>query len=288
MIGVEENSQFFVDSQFPLFISPHSTSVIRRIEDQKSLIHEAIEIKYFYEGRSTLLIGNEAVVANAGDVIVMNPYEIHATLSCSEERGKYHLIMVGLDFFPTMPEWGGDLRTLLFSQKKAFVHRISDLPELNGLLDLLVREWTEKKQLYRLRLRGLMMEILTLLFRYGMTDTPASGSVQRLRYHATVEPALRIIRDAYSSDLTLDALAEACCINKYHFCRIFKEAMGTSPMQYLCDYRLNSADVLLRNTEKSLADILSDCGFHDESYFYRSYRKHFGISPKERRKKNRT
>jgi hypothetical protein len=67
-----------------------------------------------------LLVGNETIVASAGDVVIMNPYEFHATIKCSEEKGKYHLIMVGLDFFPTLTDGSTNLHSLFFSQKKAF------------------------------------------------------------------------------------------------------------------------------------------------------------------------
>ncbi|MBE6596110.1 MAG: AraC family transcriptional regulator [Ruminococcaceae bacterium] len=280
---IAESSKFFEDKNFPLCITPNRTSVIDKIEDGKCSIHEAIEIKYFYEGRSTLLIGNEAVVANAGDVIVMNPYEFHATISCSEEKGKYHLIMVGLDFFDTMTDMGKDLRTIFFREKKGFINKIENSDELRYLLSAVIRENTERSEAYKLRLRGLMTEVIALLMRNGMRSTENLGSEQRVRYHTTIEPALRKIRNEYHRSLTLELLAEECCVNKYYFCRIFKEAMGISPMQYLSDYRLNNADILLRNTEKGISEIISDCGFNDESYFYRCYKKHFGVTPYSRR-----
>jgi len=280
---IAESSKFFEDKNFPLCITPNRTSVIDKIEDGKCSIHEAIEIKYFYEGRSTLLIGNEAVVANAGDVIVMNPYEFHATISCSEEKGKYHLIMVGLDFFDTMTDMGKDLRTIFFREKKGFINKIENSDELRYLLSAVIRENTERSEAYKLRLRGLMTEVIALLMRNGMRSTENLGSEQRVRYHTTIEPALRKIRNEYHRSLTLELLAEECCVNKYYFCRIFKEAMGISPMQYLSDYRLNNADILLRNTEKGISEIISDCGFNEESYFYRCYKKHFGVTPYSRR-----
>lgn len=284
MIG--EPSKYFKDKDFPIYINYGRTSVIDKLEDGKCEIHEALEIKYFYEGRCTLLIGNETVVAKAGDVIIINPYEFHATISCSEERARYHLIMVGLDFFPTLPDLGTDLRTLLFSENKAFVKSISDSEELRTHLTSAVTEYVTHRSAYKLKIRGLMLEVLAILLRRGLIDSPNVGSEQRIRYHITIEPALKKIRNDFKSNITLDELADICCINKYHFCRIFKEAMGISPMQYLCDYRLNNADIMLRNTTRSISDIISDSGFNDESYFYRCYKKHFGETPHSRRLKH--
>lgn len=284
MIG--ESSKYFKEKDFPININFGRTSVIDKIEDGKCEIHEAIEIKYFYEGRSTLLVGNETIVAEAGDIVVMNPYEFHATISCSEERGKYHLIMVGLDFFPSFSDGCIALRNMFFSEKKAFVHHIVDCKELQSLVIELVNEHVEQREAYKLRMRGIMIEILALLIRMGLTTSDTVTNEQRIRYHAAIEPALRKIRNEYSSALSLEALADECCVTKYYFCRIFKEAMGITPIQYLCDYRLNNADILLRNTDKSISDILADCGFSDESYFFRCYKKHFGDTPNARRAKH--
>lgn len=284
MVG--EASRYFKEKDFPININFGRTSVIDKIEDGKCEIHEAIEIKYFYEGRSTLLVGGETIVAAAGDIVVMNPYEFHATISCSEEKARYHLIMVGLDFFPAFSDGSIDLRTLFFSEKKAFAHHIEGSEELRALITALVTEHLEKREAYRLRMRGIMIEIIALLVRQGLKDADSAPNEQRIRYHSTIEPALRKIRNEYKSDISLESLADECCVNKYYFCRIFKEAMGITPMQYLCDYRLNNADILLRNTDKSISDILSDCGFSDESYFFRCYKKHFGDTPNSRRAKH--
>jgi AraC-like DNA-binding protein len=95
------------------------------------------------------------------------------------------------------------------------------------------------------------------------------------------------IRNEYKNNISLDELAEVCCVNKYYFCRIFKEVMGVTPMQYLCDYRLNHADIVIRNTDQSISEIITNCGFNDESYFYKCYKKHFGVTPYSRRTKNK-
>ena len=167
---------FFKDKEFPIYIVPNRTSVIDKIEDGKCEIHEALEIKCFYEGSSTLLIGNEAIIANAGDIVVINPYEFHATINYSEEKGKYHLIMVDLDFFPALPELGADLRSMFFFEKKVFANLISNSCDLRNLLTTVVTEYLEKKESYKLRIRGLMLEVLAILMRQGCVyQASASG-----------------------------------------------------------------------------------------------------------------
>ena len=88
-------------SPVPALIYNCSTSAVDNVEGVRKAIHEAVEIKCFYEGTSTLLLGTQTVTVKAGDVVVINPYEFHATIDRGEEgnTGKYHLFMVPLDFF---------------------------------------------------------------------------------------------------------------------------------------------------------------------------------------------
>ncbi len=282
-----DERRFFEENDFPIYVVPDRISFISNIEDARFDIHEAIEIKVFYEGVSTLIIGNDTVIAKAGDVVIINPYEFHAMVSCNEEKGKYHLIMVGIDFFSSLCDIGIDLRHLFFTEKKALVTHISNSKELIAILNSLVEEWVEKREFYKLKLKALMFEAMALIMRHGLKDTSGGVSDRRIRSHATIEPALQKIRQCYRDQLTLDELADVCCVNKYHFCRIFKEIMGTSPMQYLCDYRLNHADIIIRNTNMSISDVIFDCGFNDKSYFYKCYKSRFGSTPSTRKNSNK-
>ena len=111
----------FPDESFPLIISPSRTSSARNFDNASQAIHEVIEIKCFYEGESTLLIGNETIQVKAGDIVVINPYEFHTTADYGKkERGKYHLFMMSVDFFDVVMASGLDLRQLIFGKRMAF------------------------------------------------------------------------------------------------------------------------------------------------------------------------
>ena len=115
------NELSFPDKNFPLLIHRASISQIRSAGEGREAIHEAVEIKYFYEGTSTLMIGNKTVGVAAGDVVVINPYEFHSTVDYGKEKkGRDHCIMVGLDFFDGVRGIDVNLRHLIFGHKKIF------------------------------------------------------------------------------------------------------------------------------------------------------------------------
>lgn len=275
--------QLDFDASYPLIVDAYRTSFIYGVEDAQKALHEAVEIKYFYEGSSTLLIGTQTLVVRAGDIVVINPYEFHTTLDYGAEKGKYHLFLVGLDFFSGNGE--PDLRRLLLGENRTLQTLHVGAKTEGELLLRVVEEWNAKEDGYRMAIRGLLMTFFTLLLRKGSrAEASASSREHALRYYAVVEPALRRIRDGYAERFTVEELAELCMVSKYHFCRVFKEVTGMTAMQYLNEYRLKIAETMLENTHKSVAEIARVCGFEDESYFCRCFKKHFGDSPRRRGK----
>ena len=217
----------FPDDSFPIVIRADRASMVDDINLASRALHEAIEIKYFYEGNSTLLIGNKTVNAESGDIIVINPYEIHATVDYGKgEKGKYCLIMIGLDFFGGMPGVDFDLRHLLLSEQKNFKNHVKSNTRMQDLLSRLMLEHAENLPGSRLAITGILAEFFAQLLREG-TETKATGSNDgAFHYYKMIEPAIRMIRDSYSNKFTVDILASACNMSKYHFCRIFKTVTG--------------------------------------------------------------
>lgn len=267
----------------PIYIVPERTSCIGDVEVMRQALHEDIEIKCFYEGTATLLVGTQTISVKAGDVVVINPYEFHATVYIGEEnaRGRYHLFMIPLDYFS-----GGelDLRYLFFAQKKAFQTLFSQDAALFRLLMLAAEESILQQPACRSAIRALMMELFVALLRKGLrSETSHCLPRETLRAHQLMEPALRYIRDHYADPVQIGQLAELCQVSKHYFCRVFKAVTGLTAMEYLRVYRLKVADTLLGNTNKSIGQIAEICGFESTNYFCRCYKKHYGVSPSKRR-----
>lgn len=269
-----------------LIITARTTSFVDDVTVVRKALHEHIEIKCFYEGTSTLLIGNETVTVEAGDVVIINPYEFHATIDCGmpEQRGKYHLFMVPLDYFMSSNTGELDLRSLIFAEKKFFR---SFFPKDNTLYRLLMRaveEYEQKAHAYQTAILGLLMEVFVELLRRGLCkENPSATLGDAMRSYQLIEPALRHIRDNYAENITVEKLASLCQVSKHYFCRVFKTAMGKTAMDYLQDYRIAIADVMLGNVKSSISQVAASCGFENANYFSRCYKRHFGITPSKRR-----
>src|SRR5437867_11645774 len=83
----------------------------------------------------------------------------------------------------------------------------------------------------------------------------------------------------YREPLDVPALARAAHLSVAHFSREFRRAFGETPHQYLLTRRLERAAALLRNTDRSVADICFTVGLRSVGSFTTSFRRVYGMSP---------
>ena len=106
---------------------------------------------------------------------------------------------------------------------------------------------------------------------------------------AFVPPARHLLRakdlaDArYSEPLTVDDLARAARLSRSHFSREFRRAFGEPPHAYLLTRRLERAAALLRNTDRSVAEICFSVGLQSVGSFTTSFTRTYGVTPTEYR-----
>ncbi len=102
---------------------------------------------------------------------------------------------------------------------------------------------------------------------------------------AFVPPARHLIRakdladSRYSEALTVDDLAAAAKLSRAHFSREFRRTFGESPHAYLLTRRLERAAALLRNTDRSVAEICFSVGLQSVGSFTTSFTRTYGMSP---------
>jgi transcriptional regulator GlxA family with amidase domain len=83
----------------------------------------------------------------------------------------------------------------------------------------------------------------------------------------------------YREPLDVPELARAARLSQAHFSREFRRAFGETPHQYLLTRRLERAAAMLRNTDRSVADICFTVGLRSVGSFTTSFGRAFGLSP---------
>lgn len=95
---------------------------------------------------------------------------------------------------------------------------------------------------------------------------------------------ISFIQEHYQDKITLNDVAESGMMCQSKCCRLFRENVRQSPMEFLQNYRIQKGIDLLEHTGLSITEIALECGFHGASYFTETFRKINGITPKEYRK----
>lgn len=108
--------------------------------------------------------------------------------------------------------------------------------------------------------------------------------VQREGAIAEITPLLAaclsfIERRAFDSELTIEDVAKKCFTSVSTLQREFKKTLKTSPKCYLNDLRMKKAAEMLAENKESVKNVAEACGFDDEKYFSRKFRKQFGCPP---------
>lgn len=73
--------------------------------------------------------------------------------------------------------------------------------------------------------------------------------------------------------------------SREHLSRSMRKYLGITPSDYINGLRINYASNLLINTDSQIIDICYSCGFTNLTYFYRLFKKKYGVSPKQFREK---
>ena len=79
--------------------------------------------------------------------------------------------------------------------------------------------------------------------------------------------------------LAVSELASEACMSEPNFYRVFRQVLGTTPVNYINQRRIVLAANLLRTTRRDINDICTECGFNTLTYFTRLFRREVGVSP---------
>lgn len=118
-------------------------------------------------------------------------------------------------------------------------------------------------------------------------STPTNSLIQS-EYISKINKVQDYIEANLRGNLSLDILADISGFSKFHFSRIFRGVMKETLVSYINRIRLERAtSLLLRNPQMSITEIAMQFGFSDSAVFARSFKKYYGMSASEARKKFR-
>ena len=229
--------------------------------------HENLELQFCISGCGTVLLDGKKLSFCQNDIAVANSNVIHYTGTDSEII--YDALIIGTDFCNQM---NFDLEMLQFESKL----KNPVIFETYRKLKKLYSDLSDPCRIAQLNI--LLLEILIELVKnHSLPKTKVSD---KNKNYEIIKLAIIYIRDNYQQKITLDEIAKAVSLNKYTLCKDFKKYTDQTVFENLNHYRcVKAIDCLTLGS--TVADAASLCGFDNFSYFAKTFKKHFGMSPKE-------
>jgi len=100
-----------------------------------------------------------------------------------------------------------------------------------------------------------------------------------------IQPAIELARSQPDADLSLGSLAARTELSTFQLHRAFSAAAGETPKQFILRLRLDRAAAMLLAGADSVLDVALACGFQSHESFSRAFRRRYGMTPREHRKR---
>jgi len=242
------------------------------------------EISYIIKGSGTRLIGDVVEPFASGEVILLPPNLPHAWFFNEFDHdadGKIENITI------IFPKALLDSIQLLFPELEQVVTLFKALDKAVGfdgsvLADLqrMMKEMTAQNDQQQIA------SLITILSRIAeSSQNRIVGYCEKSTRSADkVREIYRYVLNHYQREITLDEIAHHVEMNRSSFCTFYRRETGKTFFSALNEYRVNCACMMLRETNKSIAEICYATGFNDVPHFSRTFKKVIGESAREYRK----
>lgn len=242
--------------------------------------HLEYEIIAVREGRLSLMLDERRVVAEAGDVVLLPEGTLHTGTpsSCA-----YDCVVFSRELISERG-CGGAIRELFRRLPRRDVISQSEHPSLCDTVRRLIsvleaRESADERSAANAA-EAIAVGLIYQFFGEAMSlGCFSERAVEGKRHTEQLKRVIGYIEANYREDITLSALAAAAGLSAKYLCRIFSQLTGKSPVEYLNEYRIERACAMLSDTELSILDIGYSCGFNDQSYFIKIFKKQKGVPP---------
>ena len=246
--------------------------------------HTELEFVYVQSGNITVWVGEHQTDLSAGDGIFINSKMLHRFYSASDAH---------IPNFLCMPTFIAAADTLLY-HKYVLPVVTADLPFLVFHRDI---PWQAQALMLmqqisaaqgtasscELLTSSLMQQLWLLLFNH----VPVTASTEHQTHSSIAQARLQImmqyIHQNYSQNLSLENIANQAAISKSSALNLFHRYLHITPVNYLINYRLKQATLLLLKTEKKIHAIATETGFNHVDYFCRLFKNYYHMTPTEYR-----
>ena len=238
--------------------------------------HNHYEIYLLLEGDAKYIVEEKNYPLSPYDIIVIRRNQMHRVYHNTPSYYHRIVLMVHPQFFQTAH--CEEYEQIFLDSSPDTGNRIdAGTVRRSGLYDAFqrIRRYSDNfTNIDTPIVQSVLIEILYLLNHITLRpDTDPTNT--------RLKEIITYLNQHFSEDVSLDDLAQRFFLSKYHLCHIFLAGTGLTVHQYITNKRLTKVDELAENGIP-IQEAALQAGFNHYSSFYRSYKKKYGYSPKNR------
>ena len=231
--------------------------------------HDGIEIYYITEGVCNYFIDGNTYTVSAGCTVVIPEGVIHRTNYGSKKHERYLL---------NIPARFVNQNIVKEFSSSGYLFDTNNDPVPLDIFKKICKAYESYEKLSEELICCYASELLIHL-------TKIKNVYATEKDNSLIKQAIDYIKDLYSSDISLSAIAKLISVTPEHLSRKFKSETGFGFNEYLTLIRLQHAEHMLKNEPgRSVGDIAYAVGFNDSNYFSKRFREIYGITPRDARR----
>lgn len=247
------------------------------VKEVKLHHHDFYEVYLLNSGRVVYTVEGRTYNLVEEDLLLIAPSELHQLIVPDDTPYERVVLWLSKSFLEELSSSQTNLKSI-FERTKSEGNLIKTSKVKQQKIKDLLEEIATLKNSFSfgddLLCRSKITELLIFL----------SGELREEKlsaYSSGLENILNFISDNLSDEnLTISTIAEANFLSESRLSHLFKEKLGTSIYQYIIKKRLILAKEYLEKGE-SVINMYNLCGFSDYVSFFRTFKREYGITPKE-------
>lgn len=258
---------------------------ITRLTENYSVVtthwHEEAELTLITEGDCLYQVDLVDYEVKKGDILFIPPMLLHSISRNASEEVVSETYVFHLNFLGGNSTDVCSVRYLAPILNQEIIFPVLISPEhpayasLRKIFAQITSLYKEEIPGYELALKALFLQALFVLLQYSRKNLPSdTGNLS-----GKLKNVLDYIELHYAEPMSVSELAGLCYFSDYHFMRFFKKHMNMTCVEYINNLRLEKAVELFEQGNTSIMEVSMSVGFHNLSYFHRSFKKKYRMTP---------
>jgi AraC-like DNA-binding protein len=250
--------------------------------------HERLELFVPLDGRTLFRMGDETCELRCGDLLVVDNLTLHHVVDFPRFNTRAIVVSFRPEFVYSLGSPSYDYAFLLpFYSRRERGARVLSLPgepDASDALRRLVqcRFGAADGPVQRAGCKAALLQLLfELARRFPASELMHWEFIRHQQRSLRLKAVFDHVRERYADRLTVAQAARMVGMSQPQFMKTFKRVAGMTLVAYLSHVRLANGSRLLRETGLTIAEIATEVGFSDQSYFDKRFKRAFGRTPRE-------